>query len=416
MKAEIISVGTEILLGDILNTNAQFLSRELADLGIDVYFQAVVGDNPERLKAVLENSFARADLVITTGGLGPTADDLTKETGAAYFGLPMELDEHSLKRIEKFFRKIDREMTDNNIKQAYVPKGAVVLKNGRGTAPGMIVEKDGKILIMLPGPPGEVVPMFNEGVRPYLESRQEYTFVSRILRIADVGESAMEHAVRDLLDGENPTVAPYAKPMESYLRITAKAKTRGEAEALIAPVAEEIYSRFGEKIYAEGETTLEDTVAEMLMKKNMTIAVAESLTGGLLSSALVEHPGISKVFLEGVTAYSNESKIKRLGVLPETLEKFGAVSAETAEEMARGAAKFSGAEIGISTTGIAGPDGGTTEKPVGTVYIGLCIKGRASAKKLSLAGTRGRIRDRSVYLALDWLRKELLVDESAKTV
>jgi len=409
MKAEILAVGTEILLGDILNTNAQFLALELANLGVDVYYQTVVGDNPQRLQDTIFHAFSRADLIITTGGLGPTEDDLTKETGAKYFGLDMELDERALARIKKYFNGTGRTMTENNVKQAYVPKGATVLYNDNGTAPGIIIEKDGKVLVMLPGPPKETMPMFLNQVKPYLEQKQEYTFVSRVLRIAGIGESAMETMVKDLIDKQtNPTIAPYAKMTESLLRITAKVKQPKDADAMIAPLAEEIYRRMGDAIYAEGETNMQTVVSEMLLEKNITIATAESCTGGLLAGALVDYAGISKVFLDGCVTYSNESKMKRLGVSAETLEKYGAVSHETAAEMALGVAKTAGTRIGISTTGVAGPDGGTTEKPVGLVYIGIAIDGKVTTKELRTIGKRERIRERSVYQALNELRKVLL--------
>ncbi|NLK37654.1 MAG: competence/damage-inducible protein A [Epulopiscium sp.] len=410
MQAEIIAVGTEILLGDIVNTNAQFLAQELASLGIDVYYQTVVGDNPKRLEDTLFHAFSRADLVITTGGLGPTEDDLTKETGAKYFNEKMKLDERALGRIKKYFDKTGRIMTENNVKQAYVPENAIVLYNDNGTAPGILIEKNNKIMVMLPGPPKEVIPMFTEQVKPYLSKKQEYTFISRVLRVANVGESAMEMQVKDIIHRqENPTVAPYAKGMESILRITAKAKNEEEAQELISPVAKEIYDVLGDAVYAEGETNLQTVVAKLLLEKNKTIATAESCTGGLLAASLVEYPGISKVFLDGVVTYSNESKKNRLGVKGETLEKYGAVSPQTAEEMAENVAKTAGTEIGIATTGVAGPDGGTAEKPVGLVYIGLCIGGRVMSKECRFAGSRERIRERAVYSALDWLRKELLV-------
>lgn len=410
MQAEIIAVGTEILLGDIVNTNAQFLAQELASLGIDVYYQTVVGDNPQRLEDTLFHAFSRADLVITTGGLGPTEDDLTKETGAKYFQENMRMDDRALGRIKKYFDKTGRTMTENNVKQAYVPENGIVLYNDNGTAPGIIIEKNNKIMVMLPGPPKEVVPMFLEQVKPYLSAKQEYTFISHVLRVANVGESAMETQVKDIIHRqENPTIAPYAKGMEAILRITAKAKNMEEAQRLISPVAQEIRGRLGDAVYAEGETNLQTVVAELLLQKKLTIATAESCTGGLLAAALVEYPGISKVFLDGVVTYSNEAKMKRLGVKKETLEKFGAVSFQTAEEMAENAAKTAGTEIGIATTGVAGPDGGTPEKPVGLVYIGLYIAGKVMTKEFHFAGNRERIRERTVYNALDWLRKELLV-------
>ena len=409
MKAEIISIGTELLLGDIVNTNAQFLSRELAALGIDVYFQAVVGDNAGRLKEVIASAYEKSDMIITTGGLGPTFDDLTKETAAEYFGLEMEFNEHAYKRMEKFFNRIGREMTPNNKKQAYVPKGSIVMQNSRGTAPGVIMEKDGKIFVMLPGPPKEMETMFKEQVRPFLAGKQEFTFVSRILRIAEIGESSMEAKVRDLVESmENPTVAPYAKPMESYLRITAKAENEEAANRLIEPVAEEIKKRFKDAVYAEGDTSMAEVAGKLLMEKNLKIAVAESLTGGLVSAALIENPGISSVFTEGITAYSNEAKVRLLGVKEETLKKYGAVSEECAMEMAKGAAERAGTDVGLSTTGIAGPDGGSDEKPVGTVYVGFFAQGRNFARKFTFSGTRDRIRERAVYSALNLLRKEVL--------
>ncbi|MBQ4347122.1 MAG: competence/damage-inducible protein A [Firmicutes bacterium] len=408
MKAEILSIGTELLLGDILNTNARFLARELASLGIEVYFQAVVGDNPGRLRSALEQSFSRADMVISTGGLGPTDDDLTKETVAEFFGVPLKRDEESLKRIEKFFKKIKREMTENNIKQADIPEGALVLKNPRGTAPGIWLEKDGKIMVMLPGPPREAESMFRERVRPLLDERRERVFVSRVLRIADIGEGELAAKVEDLLSGENPTLATYAEPMESYLRLTANAKSEEEAKKLLDELSDIIKGRLKEAVYAQGETKMQEVVGKMLMERSLKTAVAESLTGGLVSAQLIENPGISEIFSEGIVAYSNEAKRRILGVKEETLLNFGAVSAECAEEMAKGAAERAMADIGLSTTGIAGPSGGTEEKPVGTVYIGIYIRGKCFSKKLSLAGTRERIRERTVYMLFNELRLALM--------
>lgn len=286
MKAEILAVGTELLLGDILNTNAQFLAQELAALGIEVYYQTVVGDNPGRLEDTIFHAFSRADLIITTGGLGPTEDDLTKETAAKYFGENLVLDEKALAQIEKFFKRIGREMTENNVKQAMVPeKNGVVLYNENGTAPGIIIEKDGKMIVMLPGPPKETVPMFLNQVKPYLAKKQEATFVSRILRVAGVGESAMETAVKDMIDAQtNPTIAPYAKDGESILRITARAKDEEEANRLIDPVAAALRERLGHAVYAEGETDMETVTAGLLLEKGKTLAVAESCTGGMIVS------------------------------------------------------------------------------------------------------------------------------------
>lgn len=410
MNAEILAVGTELLLGDIVNTNAQFIAQGLAELGIDVYYQTVVGDNPGRLKSAMHNAFDRADIIITTGGLGPTEDDLTKEIGAQYFGRKLVLDEKALDRIKKFFDKMKRPMTDNNVKQAMVPENAVVMYNANGTAPGIIIENDKQILIMMPGPPREMKPMFSQQVKPYLASKQEYTLVSRVLRIAGVGESAMEMQVKDLIASQtNPTVAPYAKDVEAVLRITARAENAAEAEKIIEPVAQEIYSRFGKSVYAEGETSMQETVAQMLVKRNKTIAVAESCTGGLVASRLIEYPGISAVLLEGAVTYSNEAKMRRLGVKRQTLETYGAVSAETAVEMAEGIAKSSGASIGLSTTGVAGP-GPSEGKPEGLVFIGVYIEGKTYVKELNLAGKRNVIRERAAYNALDYLRRKLMLD------
>ena len=410
MNAEILAVGTEILLGDIVNTNAQYIAQGLAELGIDVFYQTVVGDNPDRMKTAMNIAFERADIIITTGGLGPTGDDLTKEIGAEYFGRKLILDEKALDRIKKFFDKMKRPMTDNNVRQAMVPVNSTVMYNENGTAPGIIIEDNNKILIMMPGPPKEMKPMFSKQVKPYLALKQNHTLVSRTLRIAGVGESAMESMVRDMIDRQsNPTIAPYAKDTESILRITASAKTDEEAEKIIEPIAEEIYRRFGDSVYAEGETSIQETVAKILIDKKVTIAVAESCTGGLVAAKLIEYPGISEVLLEGAVTYSNEAKKRRLGVKDETLSAYGAVSAETAAEMAKGIAMTSGADIGVSTTGVAGP-GPSEGKPEGLVYVGVYIGGKSYVKELHLAGKRNVIRERAAYSALDFLRRKLILD------
>ena len=410
MNAEILAVGTEILLGDIVNTNAQYIAQGLAELGIDVFYQTVVGDNPDRMKTAMNIAFERADIIITTGGLGPTGDDLTKEIGAEYFGRKLILDEKALDRIKKFFDKMKRPMTDNNVKQAMVPVNSTVMYNENGTAPGIIIEDNNKILIMMPGPPKEMKPMFSKQVKPYLALKQNHTLVSRTLRIAGVGESAMESMVRDMIDRQsNPTIAPYAKDTESILRITASAKTTEEAEKIIEPIAEEIYRRFGDSVYAEGESSIQETVAKILIDKKVTIAVAESCTGGLVAAKLIEYPGISEVLLEGAVTYSNEAKKRRLGVKDETLSAYGAVSAETAAEMAKGIAMTSGADIGVSTTGVAGP-GPSEGKPEGLVYVGVYIGGKSYVKELHLAGKRNVIRERAAYSALDFLRRKLILD------
>ncbi|HBF4080229.1 competence/damage-inducible protein A [Clostridioides difficile] len=415
MKAEIISVGTEILLGDIVNTNSQFLAKELASLGIEVYHQSTVGDNKQRLLECFDESLKRSDFVITTGGLGPTGDDMTKETAAEYFGQKLELDKPSLEVLESFFVKTGKKMAENNMKQVYFPKDAIVLKNNNGTAPGAILKKDGKFIIVLPGPPREMKAMFNESVKPYLQQFTNEMLVSKTLRLYGIGESNLELEILDIINEQtNPTVALYAKELEVTIRITAKAENEREAFKLIKPVEEKIKSRVGKYVYtegdisiSEGETALEDAVSKLLVEKNLTIAVAESCTGGLVSSSLINYPGISSVFLEGCVTYSNDSKMKRLGVKRETLEEFGAVSEQTAIEMAEGVAKGLKANIGISTTGVAGPDGGTKEKPVGLVYTAIYINGKTIVKKNIFNGDRRKIRLRATRDLLNELRIQL---------
>lgn len=410
MKAEIIAVGTEILLGDIVNTNAQFLAKELAKLGIEVYHQSVVGDNEERILEAFERAFKESDIVITSGGLGPTPDDLTKEMAAKYFGKELVPHEESLKMLEQYFKAYGREVTEGNRKQAYFPKDAIILDNPNGTAPGAIIKgDDNKVIIVLPGPPREIIPMFTEKVVPYLKQSTNSMLYSKVLRIFGIGEGHMTDKISDILKSQtNPTVAPYAKEVDVTLRITAKAKDEEEAKILIEPMENKIREILGEDIYGEGEnTTLEEVVAKLLLEKNLTIATAESCTGGMLASRLINYPGISEVLMEGAVTYSNEAKMRRLGVKKHTLDTYGAVSEETAREMAEGIAREAGTNIGISTTGIAGPGGGTEEKPVGLVYIGLSINGNTKVKKFILNGNRERIRVRTVMNALDFIRREI---------
>ncbi len=402
MKAEIMAVGTEILLGDILNTNAQYLSKQLAILGIGVYYQTVVGDNEERLLNAFKLAFERADIVITTGGLGPTDDDITKETGGKFFGLEMVENEEAVKNVRDYFK--GREMPESNKKQGFVPEGAKVFYNHNGTAPGCMIEKNGKILIMLPGPPYETEPMFEEYVIPFLKEKSGFTIISKVLHLSGIGESAAAEVISDIMnDSENPTVAPYAKPNEMIFRVSGRGKSEDEAKKIMEPVIREIYNRLGKYIYGEDGCTLEEAVIKKLSGKNLTLATAESCTGGLISGKIVDYPGASKVFVDGVVSYSNESKVKRLGVSEETLNKYGAVSEQTAKEMAEGVVKLLGADVGVSSTGVAGPDGGTDEKPVGLVYIAVCLKGKTTVKKLNIKGKRNRIRGRVVTEALTLL-------------
>lgn len=409
MKCEILAVGTEILLGDILNTNAQYISRELAELGFDVYYHEVVGDNKERILKALETSFNRSDIIITTGGLGPTKDDMTKELVSEFLGMKMCLHEESLKSIKEYFNKMGREFVKSNEKQAYFPKEAIILKNSNGTAPGAVFEKNNKAIIVLPGPPKEMESMFKEEVKKYLKKYSDDVIISEVLRIFGIGESKAEEKLQDIIDnGINPTVAPYAKEGEVIFRITAKAQNEEEARKMIVPIKDEIYKRLGNSVYNTGETSLQDTVAKLLIDKNMTIGVSESCTGGLVSAKLIEYPGVSEVFLEGAVTYSNEAKMRTLKVKKETLDKFGAVSHETAREMAEGIAKRCGSRIGISTTGIAGPGGGSDEKPVGLVYFGIYLDGKVKSFKHIFTGDRNSIRNRASMTALNIVRTEIL--------
>lgn len=408
MEAEILCVGTEILLGDILNTNAQYLSRRLAELGINVFYQSVVGDNPKRLKEAYKLAFNRADIVICTGGLGPTKDDLTKEIGSSFFNKDLVLHEESMKKLEEYFLKTKRKMSENNRKQAYMPEGCIVLENNNGTAPGCIVEDDKKALILMPGPPREMKAMFEESVVPYLKTLSKDMLYSKVLRVLGVGESSAEALISDIIENQtNPTIAPYAKEGEMIFRITAKANTEEEAKELIKPMENKVRDILGDNIYAEGEVTIEEVLAELLINKNLTLSVAESCTGGMVAARLINYPGISKVFKEGLVTYTEEAKEKRLGVKRETIDNYGVVSAEVAKEMAEGVAKTSGTDIGISTTGIAGPEGGSEDKPVGLVYLGLYYKGKAISKELNLNGKRNTIRNRATIALLDFLRREI---------
>lgn len=405
MNCEIIAVGTELLLGDILNTNARFLSKELALMGINLYFQTVVGDNKQRLKDAFKIAFDRCDLVITSGGLGPTDDDLTKETAAEFFGREMYLNSDCEKKLRSFFQ--GRDMPSSNMKQAYMPKDAIVLTNPWGTADGCIIEDNNKKLIILPGPPNELEPLFNKEVKKYLSGAMHKVFVSHELHLCGIGEAAAAEAVRDLMENKNPTVAPYAKTNEMLFRVTACGDTEAQCEELISPVKDQIYQRLGEYIYGEDDTTLADALVKTMAEKWLTIATAESCTGGMVAARLVDSAGASAVLMNGIVSYSNESKMQNLGVKKETLDKYGAVSPQTCEEMCKGVANVSKTNIGISTTGVAGPDGGTEEKPVGLVYIGVCINGNVTVKELRLKGERNKIRSRTTTEVLNLLRIKL---------
>ncbi|MBP1559455.1 MAG: competence/damage-inducible protein A [Oscillospiraceae bacterium] len=416
--AEILCVGTEILLGNIVNTNATELSRGLAEVGVGLYHHTVVGDNPQRLKEALEIAFSRNNLVITTGGLGPTYDDLTKETIAAYFGRKLVRDEESERRIRAFFDRWkrpmmenSRAMPENNLKQADMPEGCIILTNHNGTAPGCIIEgENGKVAIMLPGPPREMAPMFREQVMPWLQQRSGQVLRSHNVHFFGIGESALEEQLREKMETmENPTLAPYAKDGEVMLRVTAAAPTPEECEDMLAPVVNRLLEHFPGLIYGVDVGDLQTAAIKALQEKGLTAATAESCTGGLIGKRITEVPGSSEVYGFGVVTYANEAKMKLLGVKEETLKQFGAVSEQTAAEMAAGARALSGADIAISVTGIAGPGGGSTEKPVGLVYIGVDSPWHSEVKKLNLnrgyAQQREHIRWVAASHALDLLRR-----------
>lgn len=409
MRAEIISIGTEILLGDIVNTNAQFLAKELASLGIDVYNQSVIGDNEGRLLEAFDDSFKRCDLIITTGGLGPTQDDVTKEVAAKYFNKELIFNEEALDWIKKYINIKDDILLNSNKKQAYFPQGSIILHNPNGTAKGCIIHEDNKILIILPGPPREMKPMFNDYVIQYLKKLTKHTISSKIIRLFGIPESLMAQKLNDIITNSfNPTVAPYAKENDVIIRITAKGKDESECLEIINPMKNKIKDILCEYIYGEDEDSLEFVVAKLLCKKSLTISTVESCTGGMVAQSLISYPGISEVFKEGVVTYSNEAKVKRANVKEETLKRYGAVSFETAKEMAEGIAKEAQTDIAISTTGIAGPGGGTDEKPVGLVYVGIFINGRTIVKKFNFTGDRSKVRIKTTLNALNMLREELL--------
>ena len=379
---ELISVGTEILLGDILNTDAQFLSIELAKLGISVIHQSTVGDNRERLLAQLKEAADRSDIIILSGGLGPTPDDLTKEVCCEFFGKKMFLHEPTVEKIKTYFSTKGMKMAQNNLKQAMLPKDCVIFPNDNGTAPGMAIEKDGVHILVLPGPPRELKPMFRNCAVPYLMQFSDRIIVSHNIRTFGIGESLMAEKVNDLFDAENPTVAPYAKDGEALLRVTAMARTKEEAENLCKPVINEIKNRLDGFVYGVDYTCIEEAVIEKLKEKHMKVATAESCTGGLIAKRITDVPGASEVFDCGIISYANEIKHRVLGVSEDDLNKYGAVSEPVARQMAQGALKVSGADIAVSVTGIAGPDSDSTNKPVGLVYIGLADRDNVWVREL----------------------------------
>ncbi len=410
MVVELISVGTELLMGNIVNTNAAYLAAACADLGYSLYHQTVVGDNANRLTEQLRLSGSRADIVILTGGLGPTQDDITRETTAEFLGWELKPNEAVRETIASYFARTGaKTVVDSIWKQTLVPEGAVILENSNGTAPGLLCESEACTLILLPGPPNELQPMFERSVKPYLKKRNPYLFSSNMIKICGIGESIVEEEIKDLIEHQtNPTIAPYAKAGEVHLRVTARASSEAESAVLLEPVVTEICRRFPIHVYTTDEqVSLEQTLIEDMKNKGLTLTTAESCTGGRLAARLINIPGASAVLQQGLVTYSNKSKMQLLGVEKKTLDRLGAVSPEVAEQMAVGARKRYQTDIGIGITGIAGPDGGSEEKPVGLVYIACASADGVSVQKYRFNGNRDKVRDYATVYAMVQLRKEL---------
>ncbi len=410
MVVELISVGTELLLGNIVNTNAAYLAEQCANCGLSCFYQTVVGDNEERLQETVKAGLKRSDILILTGGLGPTDDDLTKEVVAKAMKKKLVEDEKAREMIQTYFDNRGMEITENNWKQAMVPEGAIVMYNNNGTAPGLIVESGEKCAILLPGPPNEMKPMFEEYVTDYLKKKNPEVIVSTTVKLCGIGESKVADMIQDMLDNQsNPTIAPYAKTGEVHLRVTAKAADEKSANKLIKPVVKQLKTRLAEYIYTTDEkTTLENAVVDLLVANKLTVSTVESCTGGMIAARLINVPGVSDVFKMGHITYSNKAKKKILGVKKRTLEKHTAVSAEVAKEMVKGVEMESKADVCVSVTGLAGPDGGTAKKPVGLVYIACSVKGNVTVQEYHFNGNRAKIRENATASALILMRKCIL--------
>ncbi len=417
LTVELISVGTEILMGNIINTNAAFLARECVKLGLSCYYQDVVGDNEGRLTDTLNRAIDRADIVILSGGLGPTQDDLTKEVSAKCMGRKLYMDETSKIAIAEYFVKVGKSPTDNNWKQAMMPEGCIILPNNNGTAPGCIIEDNGKHVILLPGPPEELELMYRESVEPYLKSLISGTIYSKMVKICGVGESKAETMIKDMIESQtNPTIATYAKTGEVHIRVSAYGEDEAAAKKLTKPVVKELKERFGNSVYTTDENvTLEQAVVDLILANELTVGTIESCTGGLVAGRLINVPGVSEAFKSGLITYSNKSKRKLAGVKKSTLDKYGAVSRQTASEMAAGMAALAKCDVTIATTGIAGPDGGSPDKPVGLVYIACFVCGKVTVKEHHFNGSRAKIRNNAVTAALNLMRNCILEYYSEKT-
>lgn len=408
MKAAIIAVGTELLMGKVTNTNAVYLSSVLNEYGVSVLYHITVGDNEKRLEDAVKSYLEEVDMIITTGGLGPTQDDLTKEIVSKAMGVDLVLDSDLKIEIENFFARIGRTMTENNVKQAYRPVGARALANTVGTAPGFILEQTGKTAVMLPGPPREMKPMVESGLVPYLKEKHSEEITTVWMRVFGMGESAVEDAIDDIVAAQiNPTIATYVKEGSIAIRVTANGSSEEDNMKLIQPVVDEITDRLGDVIYSYKDETLDTYVGRLLMENNISFSLAESCTGGMIAATLVGQSGISSVFDRGYVTYSNEAKREELGVSLQTLIDHGAVSAQTAQAMVEGLRKKNGSRLCVGVTGIAGPGGGTTEKPVGLVYISVYLDDELKVFKHNFHGNRTRIRQTAANFALDHVRRML---------
>lgn len=411
MIVELVSTGTELLLGEIVNTNAPFLAEKLNEIGFDVLYQSVIGDNRQRMSNVLSTALQRADIVITSGGLGPTQGDITKEVTAHVLDRQLYLDERSLERIKAYFAKLHPDnmaIPNNNTRQAMIPEGAIIVDNERGTAPGVITEANGKIIINLPGPPHELKHMFTVSIIPYLKAKFGFqgTISSKILHTFGIGESALEEEIKDLiLNQSNPTLALLVRHGEIFVRLTAKGKSEEEAKILINNLEEIIRKRVGQYVFGVNDDTMEEVVGAKLAEKNLTVALAESCTGGLVSSKITDVPGSSAYLIGSVVCYSNQIKNKIVGVPEEVLDEYGAVSEQTAISMACGIRCAFGTDLGVGITGIAGPGGATPTKPIGLVYI--AVDGPLGTKcfEYTFPGSRIYNKIRTTMTALNHLRQ-----------
>jgi len=411
VKAEIIATGTELVLGETLNTSAHYLTAKLSALGIEVDYHTTVGDNPERLEGVLSQALQRVDLVVTTGGLGPTADDLTKELVSRVLGLEMVLDQTSMEQIEQFFAHRKATMPQSNKKQAYFPKGARIFPNPLGTAPGAMIKKDNKIIVILPGPPFEMHSMFENYVWPELEQLtglDSKRMNGRVLKVFGMGESAIEEVLGDLMSRPELSIALLAKRAEMHIRLVVRSSNPQQATEILDMTENEIRARLGSKVFGRDQETMFGVVGQLLRQQGLNIATAESCTGGLLGAALTQEPGSSDFYQGGIISYADTAKENLLGVQRETLRMSGAVSAEVAKEMAVGIRSRLGTDLALSTTGIAGPSGASEQKPIGLVYIGLATADGVDARKFQFYGERESVRQLTLMAALDWARLYML--------